>query len=83
MGGGEGGTYSRGGTYVKLWPIGVALIRRGSLFKGALKFEDLQKSVYQPSEVAANLLQGSLECGTPCHSLHTETRTNQIMGQEH
>jgi len=31
-------------------------------------------SVYQPSEVAANLLQGTLECGTLGHSLHTETK---------
>lgn len=39
--------------------------------------------VYQPSEVAANLLQGTLECGTPCHSLHTETKqTNATVSKE-
>ena len=31
-------------------------------------------NVYQPSEVAANLLQGNLEYGTLCRSLHTETK---------
>ena len=31
-------------------------------------------NVYQPSEVATNPLQGTLEYGTPCHSLHTETK---------
>lgn len=37
------------------------------------------KDKYQPAEATVNLVQGILECETPCHSLHTETKQTNHM----